>query len=89
MALKRVIIIGTDRGFIYLQFISRFTENRMDGEKLEKVYLKIKAGKASNAAVHSIGAGTSGETPFISPSPSCPSSVPGSRKPIHFIRMVM
>ena len=60
--------MSTDWVRVSLQFISRFTENRMDGEKLEKVYLKIKAGKASNAAVHSIGAGTSGETPFVTPS---------------------
>ena len=33
----------------------------MEGEKLERVYHKIKSGKASAAAVHSIGAGTSGE----------------------------
>lgn len=35
----------------------------MEGEKLERVYQKIKSGKASAAAVHSIGAGTSGTTP--------------------------
>ncbi len=32
----------------------------MEGEKLERVYLKIKSGKASAAAVHSIGAGIDG-----------------------------
>ena len=43
-----------------VQFVSEFTGNKMEGEKLERVYQKIKSGKASAAAVHSIGAGTSG-----------------------------
>ena len=34
----------------------------MEGEKLERVYHKIKSGKASAAAVHSIGAGNSGKS---------------------------
>lgn len=42
------------------QYVSEFTGNKMEGEKLERVYHKIKSGKASAAAVHSIGAGTSG-----------------------------
>lgn len=53
-----------------MQFVSRFTENKMDGEKLERVYHKIKTGKATAAAVHSIGAGTSGnfiKSCFLSP----------------------
>lgn len=45
-----------------LQFVSEFTGNKMEGEKLERVYHKIKSGKATAAAVHSIGAGTSGMT---------------------------
>ena len=44
-----------------VQFVSRFTENKMDGEKLERVFQKIKAGKASAAAVHSTGIGNDGK----------------------------
>ena len=44
-----------------VQYVSKFTENSMDGEKLERVYHKIKSGKASAATVHSTGAGTHGE----------------------------
>lgn len=36
----------------------------MDGEKLERVFQKIKAGKASAAAVHSTGIGTDGAPYF-------------------------
>lgn len=44
-----------------MQFVSKFTENKMDGDKLERVYQKIKAGKASAAAVHNTGVGSDGE----------------------------
>ena len=46
---------------IPVQYVSKFTENSMDGEKLERVYHRIKSGKASAATVHSTGAGTHGE----------------------------
>ena len=48
-----------------MQYVSKFTENSMDGEKLERVYHKIKSGKASAATVHSTGAGTHGEPPAL------------------------
>ena len=56
---------------VCLQFVSEFTENKLDGHKLERVYLKIKSGKATNAAVHNVGAGVNGEAligilPYIS-----------------------
>ena len=35
----------------------------MDGSKLEKVYSKIKSGKATPAAVHNAGVGTNGKLP--------------------------
>ena len=35
----------------------------MDGSKLEKVYSKIKSGKATPAAVHNAGVGTNGKCP--------------------------
>lgn len=43
-----------------MQYVSEFTENDMDGAQLEKVYSKIKSGKASSAAVHSVGLGING-----------------------------
>ena len=51
--------------------MSEFTGNKMEGEKLERVYHKIKSGKASAAAVHSIGAGTSGVPSTASKPPVC------------------
>lgn len=32
----------------------------MDGQHLEKVYMKMKSGRASSAAVHSVGLGLNG-----------------------------
>lgn len=63
--LKNCQMSGTPKALtrvnIALQFVSEFTGNKMEGEKLERVYHKIKSGKASAAAVHSIGAGNSGK----------------------------